>query len=34
MIDLEGYETLASYDGVINEIYENGQTFYIFRVAW
>jgi hypothetical protein len=32
MIDLEGYETLASYDGVINEIYENGQTFYIFRI--
>jgi hypothetical protein len=32
MIDLEGYETLASYDGVIHEIYENGQTFYIFRI--
>jgi hypothetical protein len=32
MIDLEGYETLARYDGVIHEIYENGRTFYIFRI--
>ena len=32
MIDLEGYETLSRYDGVIHEIYENGRTFYIFRI--